>query len=431
MAEPSPEKIATPTQTRGMRSAILAQCFGCIGTIALTNGIMLLYFRALGLASATIVMALALPILAEALCMVPCAHMADRFGKKRFGYFGVGLMIFAYGLLVSASMLPWRYPLVIAGVLCYGLGNGCYAAGWFALLSPVVPEWQRGRFFGKLRVSWQMVGIGFTALATLMLRRETPLPVFAGVLLAVILFLGMRGLCYMGLPELEPSRPDTPPLLATVKRILPVNNYASFCCYVFLLMLFTGAAPTIFGLLEKQALDLSDKVVVTLGNMLMIGSVAGYLLGGKAVDRYGTKPVFLVCHLGFSLALLGFLTRGLAPSLLIYLLVLLHLLFGFVSAASSIAISSEMLALIPPENKALSTSLLMALMRGGAALSGVLSSWALQFGLLNDTWYLAGRQMTAYDTVLLVFGGMIAIIVVTLGLVPSIIGRSQWYPRGP
>jgi hypothetical protein len=108
----------------------------------------------------------------------------------------------------------------------------------------------------------------------------------------------------------------------------------------------------------------------------------------------------------------------------------LGLLFGIVQAASSIAGSSEMLALIPQENKSLSTSLNSALESGGRAAAGVLAGWMLDLGLFAEEWTLFGRILTPYDTLLLGFSVMITLTIVALGLVPSVVKTAQWAPRG-
>jgi MFS family permease len=162
----------------------------------------------------------------------------------------------------------------------------------------------------------------------------------------------------------------------------------------------------------------------------MAGSLIGFFIGGKAVGRWGTKPIFLSCHFGFGLVMLLFLFRVTDPApLAIVMLAVVHFLYGIVWAASSIAISTEMLALIPPDNKSISTSICTVLMRMGGALSGALSAWALNAGFLNERWTLLGRELSQYDTILLGFAIMVIMLVVTLGLVPSVLRKAEWVPR--
>ena len=57
-------------------------------------------------------------------------------------------------------------------------------------------------------------------------------------------------------------------------------------------MLFTGACPMIFSLLEKDVLGFSDDRIVLIGNLMALGGMLGFVLGGRMVDRFGTKYVF-------------------------------------------------------------------------------------------------------------------------------------------
>ena len=69
-------------QQKAMRDAILTQVFGCLGTLALQNGLVLLYLTARGLSSARILVFLSIPTLTSFLLTTPAAYLADRVGKK-------------------------------------------------------------------------------------------------------------------------------------------------------------------------------------------------------------------------------------------------------------------------------------------------------------------------------------------------------------
>ena len=104
------------------------------------------------------------------------------------------------------------------------------------------------------------------------------------------------------------------------------------------------------------------------------------------VDRLGTKYVFLCCHFGFGSVFLLFLWRYIFSGEVQITVAILTILFGMVQAASSIAMTSETLVLIPAENKSLATGLWFTLYSGGMGLSGVLSGQALELGILSDSW---------------------------------------------
>ena len=101
-----------------------------------------------------------------------------------------------------------------------------------------------------------------------------------------------------------------------------------------------------------------------------------------------------------------------------------------IQAASGIAMTSETLSLISSEIKSLSTGLWMTLYTGGNVLSGTLFSQLLKLGVFSNEWSWMGNPMSVYDGLLIICGGMILLLTVTLGLIPSMIRRkAEWIPQ--
>ena len=73
----------------------------------------------------------------------------------------------------------------------------------------------------------------------------------------------------------------------------------------------------------------------------------------------------------------------------------------------------------------------MSLQWGGAAISGVISGKLIAFGILSKTWNLNGLTLSNYDTLILFSSIMVFVLIVTLGLIPSVIKtkKSQWVPH--
>ena len=163
-----------------------------------------------------------------------------------------------------------------------------------------------------------------------------------------------------------------------------------------------------------------------IGNLATLGALLGFFFGGTMVDKLGTKHVFLTCHFSYALVLSLFLLRDFVPLPLVAVIGGLALLFGLVQAGSGVAISSEMLAVIPADNKPMATAVNLSLMSLGVSLSGVFSSRILQLGMLSPSWTMFGNPLGPYDSLLCFCGVMILLLVVTLGLVPSVVKKVQW-----
>lgn len=419
------------SRTRAMRSVILAQCFGALGAQAFESNFMLLYLAALGVGSSGILMYLAILPFVQAVLLLPAAWWADGSGKKLVGMTGLVLTVVGFAAIAGAGSLRAGVgpKLIGGGATVFATGIALFSAGWFALLSPIVPPEARGRFFARLRISWRSVGIVFAGCCGFLLSKDSPVATFQIVLAVVVAAQVGRLIFYRRVPEVERPVAHQRGVMSSLGEIIRLDGFASFCCYLFLLTLFTTNSQVLFGLIEKKILLYGDGLVIWMANLTMIGSLLGFLLGGWIVDRLGTKSVFLGCHFSFGAILTLFLFRGLFPVPSVFVLGPIHFLFGMVISALSIAVSTEVLALLPRENKSLAAAVVATLQRGGVAVSGMLSAWALRAGLLSDSWTLWGMPMSSYDSLLLLCAVMVVLLVVTLGLVPSVIRKAEWMPR--
>jgi MFS family permease len=422
----------TPVQARAMRDTIYGQCFGSLGYLSFSNGLLFLYLAKQGISSEAIMVILALPSMIGAMNIMPAGYYADRRGKKRITMPGTFLTAAGFVCIASAGFFEPVLSRVasVAGIVLYSIGQGMFNATWFALLSPIVPPGIRGSYFGRMRLTWQVVGFLFGVCSTFLLRKDSPLIIFQAILGLVACGMLVRTFFVARIPELEAPVPDERSIIEAATAIVRAPGYASFCCYVFLITLVTANAPSLFALIEKESVGFGDDSIVWMGNLYMIGAVMGFLAGGYMVDQVGTKAMFLVSHLSFGLLLCSFLARDFVPLPHLYSLGAIHFFYGAVWAASSIAISTEMLALIPPENKSLSTGLCTTLLVAGGALSSVLSAGALKLNMFQAHWNFAGSIVSAYDALLLICAVAVVILVVALGLVPSVIRKAMWMPKG-
>ena len=76
----------------------------------------------------------------------------------------------------------------------------------------------------------------------------------------------------------------------------------------------------------------------------------------------------------------------------------------------------------------LATAFNVTLVGGGMALSAILCGQVIRLGVLNKSWTLFGQAMSEYDALILGAGIMVVLLVVTLGLIPSVIRKAQWVP---
>ncbi|MDF7808999.1 hypothetical protein P4E94_16245 [Pontiellaceae bacterium B12219] len=412
---------------------ILTQCLGMLSAAFYQNGFFLNYFSKLGISSASIAFIFALPPLVGALLLLPFAFLADRTGKLRLALWGQVLVTAGLFLVLSAGWIPVRFalPMLIGSILIGSVGGSMQSASWFALLNPIIPKEIRGRFFSRLRITFMTVIILFSMLITQLLKHSQSMAVFQWIVGFVFLAQVARYFTFARIPELEKEhqlaeqRPSFAGSLASVFRI---QGFGAFNGYILLITLFTAAIPVIYGLMQKDVFKFSPAQIQLMGTLFLGGSIAGNLIGGRMVDRWGTRIVFLSAHISYALIILGMLARAWIPLPLPVQVGLFAFLFNSMEAVKGIAMTSEMLELIPARNKSLSTAVCMTLFSLGVGLSQLLVSQTIRWNMLSAEWTVLGKTFSSYDTLLLSFGVLIVLLLAAIGLVPKVVKNVRLMP---
>ncbi len=418
---------------RAFNAIILTQCLGMLTTNFFQNGFYLNYFTKLGVSSAAIALLFAVPPLLLAFLMIPFAFRADRHGKLRMALAGQVMIIVSQVMILGAGWGGVRLamPVLVAALLVYCVGGSLQGGSWFALLSPIIPPEIRGRFFGRLRVTFMTVSILFTLLITQTLKLSESMVAFQLLLGVVVLAHVGRYFSYARIPELESSPADPGERVSfgrALSAVLAVPGFNAFNSYIFLITLFSAGVPIVFGLMQKDVFGFSPAQITLMGTLFLCGSVAGNLAGGHLVDRYGTRFVFLFSHISIAVVILGMLARHWTPWALMVHAGICSFAFSLTQAVNGIAITSELLALIPSANKSLSTAVSMSLFSFGVALSGLFVARTISWGILAPEWQLLGCRFSAYDSLLLAFATMVLLLLATIGLVPVIVKKAQLMP---
>jgi len=404
-----------------MNAAIAAQCVGLLSAQLISGGVLLLYLNVLKAGSSLILTILSSAAIVSALLGIPIAYAADRAGLKRFGLIGNSMMVLGVGAIIVGGFFPSAGIAVICGGLIINtIGVAFFTSGWFALLSHAIPSFYLGRFFGRLRFSWQLVGIAFFLGVTPFMTRDTPIVVFQilfGVSLAGVL---LRSFFYSRIPDRSVPTETASPFWPTVTGVLKQKDYLPFLAYMFLLTFFTSQAMDVLRLLVKKGLGGSDSAILAMSVTGMAGALMGFFIAGRIVDSRGTKPVFIAGHFFFGLALFIFPLRGLLPLPMPILASVVTFLFGLVASMLSIAVTTESFQFCRGENRALSVVTIHSFQTFAAGSAGFLVAGVLRIDALAREWTLLGWTLTRFDTLLLGFGVMVVLLVVSIGLVPSV-----------
>ena len=424
----------TPGQRAGMRAAIPTQCFGIVAEGMVINGTLLLYLTAMGVSASRTIAILSIYPLTGALLLLPFAWLADHIGKKRVGSIGMVIGTVGWALVGLAGFAGEHGPSVIAfGIFLAALCFSMVGCSWFSLLSEVVPKEIRGRYFARLRTSFSLVSIGLSLIYAAVLVRNNGIIIYQIIFLIGAAAYVARCFCYRGIPELEATvteqRPSFRTSIAASLRNRPLRR---FCLYAFSLTVCTAGTGTLAALIEKHAVGYSDGRIILLANLSIAGSVAGMFVGGKIVDRFGTRLVFAGSHLALGIGLSAFLFRVMLPGELLLLVYLgtLHFALGIARGAIGIAMTTELMALLPARNKSVAAATFSIFQTCGVSLSGFVPAWLLQSGYLKEIWTVAGHQLTHFDSLLLGCSVLTLALIATLKLIPSMHNKAELASMG-
>lgn len=421
----------SPTEEKAaMRNIILTQCLEIVALGTTINGTLLLYLTAVGATAVRTMIYLALPPLINALLLLPAAYLADHYGKKRIGQAGIAIGVIGWGIVAFGAFSETSSEsIIVTGIVCASCSIAMFGAGWFSLLSPIVPAETRGRFFGNLRLTVGVVSLSLSVVFAWVLSLHNHTLVYQGIYAIATLAYVARWFTYRKIPELEPPTANTKSISFAdiLSDVFRTKNFAAFCSYMFLLSLFTAGAATLFAMVENRVLFFSDTHIILLSNVTLIGSMFGMFMGGRVVDRHGTRSVFAGCHILLAQTMVAFLLRVYVPlSVMPLYLGVLHFLLGGALGAVGIAMTTELLAILPEKNKSVASSLFIIYQTAGTALSGLLPAWFLKIGILKELWGLSKlQQLSSFDGILLGFSLMTLILIATLGLVPSMLKKSE------
>ena len=433
MAEQHAWMLNDRQRKRALNIIVVTQCLGMLTAFLFQNGFYLNYFDKLGFSSSAFAMLASIPFWLAVFLLLPCAYYSDRFGKLKLSLFGQVLIVVSLVLMLAAGWAGGSEAivLVVLSLVVFGVGGSLQGASWFALLGAIIPPHIRGRFFGRLRVTFTLVNILFAWAVARVMVATPSVRAFQGLLLFILLAHVARYFTYARIPELEVVDGEShkrQSFWTACRRVFEVEGFAGFNGYVLLMTLFTTGVPLVFGLMQKDVFAFSESRIMVIGGFFLAGTMVGCGLGGPMVDRFGTKWVFLITHVAYAFVMIAMLARHWVPWSLETHATLCAFAHSMTGGIAGVAISSEAIALIPATNKSLSTAVHMTLFNAGIGLSAGVVSICIGMKVLAGEWDALGHTFTEYDTLLIGFAVMVILMLAAIGLVPKVVKKASLLP---
>lgn len=420
----------TPEARRNMRLAITSTCWGELPSVIVKDsGIIVIFTALIGASEMVSVMSTALQDLALCLFMLPWAALSDRLGVKR--QISLAMYVSVVALFVSVCSpwaQGWASSVLLGSLTIYAIAMSAYLAAWLPLLEQVVPPAVRGLFFGRMRFAWQLTSTVFILASSWFVGRYATIGRLQLIIvLAAVASLGR--IFYVNRIVLKPIK-ESPPmrLYDAIRDVLANRSLTGFGVYLFFLYTAANAAIPVVIVFARNDLHLADSLVIVLSAVAMGGLIIGFLIGGRLVQRYGVKALLLATHIGFAVLNISLLTIHSGGIGSVIKLATILAAYGILLASASIAVSSELLALASPTNKAVSIAFGYSLYSAGLGVSRALASLVLGSGILSEQWQIGTIVFTRYHSLFLANAVGVFLAMALLVFVPAVTHRVQRLP---
>lgn len=408
---PSREPEAFPP---GAQNIFRFATFNALSYPIILGSPMILFAKSLD-ASATVVGIIAgmMPLLV--IFQIPAARHIGRIGYKRFVLGGWTMRVmFIMGmafvpLLGSFLAAPTQLALLLLLLFAFNLSRGISSAAWLPWMTTLLPPSLRARYLSRDAVLISVANCVILVVAGLVLGHSPDAWRFA-LIFGLSAAMGAASLRFL-------SRiPDAPfpENERTSKQPVPWRELAAFDPFRRLLRwnlvwaLAYGGTGAFSVSYLKTATTLGENQILALTGIAFIGGLAGIWLFKDRIDRHGSKPVILLCLLGW-LVLSGgwFALASDAVAINWWKILVLELGMGFAFTLVNMNNTRLAMALAPEMGRSHFFALYSVVANLSMGLSPI--AWGLALDFVGDRsalwWGLEWNRFSLYF-----LGAMIAFI---------------------
>ncbi|MBQ7696518.1 MAG: MFS transporter [Lentisphaeria bacterium] len=423
------ETLSPQERRRGRILAFFACYFGCISEVMLdSSAIIILYISMLGGSKLEVMLSTGFSAIFCMAAMIPCAFLISRIGMKR-GVTAACLAGCAGYLLMAAAPFfgPYQKAVCLIGCLIYSAQRSLYGAAWYPMLDVFLRPQDRGSFFGTMRFTYMILsGVLFFLIGKLM-GKEPPVELMQIVIGVTGLLILGRLYCMLHFPanpEENKFRLDIRSALGISVRNGPLVNYSVYVC--LLSMAFTSLVPvTLLYLKNHVGLDAGKvQIFSTIG---IAGSITGFFCYGFLQKKLKVKRLELSVHLIYTAAALTLALLSRNASGFIYIAGTVYFFISFAGSTFMCNNSTELLALARPGNKPMAMAFQQTYQNLGISIGRGGTALILGANLLMPSWDLGPLEICSYQTLFLLYGSLMAILLILLPTLPAIVPKHHDY----
>ncbi|MFA6104152.1 MAG: MFS transporter [Victivallaceae bacterium] len=421
------EKLTLEQRSGAKRDSIKSACYGALSSVMIQDSaIIILFATILGAGDMLSMITTSTQGIASCLLLVPAAFLSGKLGYKKtiMQFTAIGAV-----MIMLLAACPWFHgyakAVLLLSIIMFSVCMTVYAAAWFPLLDGFLVKSDRSDFFGVMRFSWQTFAVIFCFVCGLIIGKNPEIWMLQ-VIIAVS-GLGLLGrMYYIGrIPDGHQEKENIS-FTEGISEAIANKSLAGFSVYICCLYLAAYSTPPLTFIYIKKSLLVADNIIIIISSIALVGTLLGFLTAGKIIDKIGIKRMLLCIHFFFAFVNLTLFFIGTYSVFNLILITALLATYGFAAACSSIAISTEMMELASPNNKAMSMAFCGSCFSAGTGGSRLLASLILGSGMLAPEWFIGTMKISHYQTLFLVYGCAILFVCLLLVLVPAIFPKGNY-----
>jgi len=365
-----------------MHYLTLASLVGAVVGFSFSGAIPVLFADALGLASSRIGLLVSFLSLASVL-QILVARYVDRIGRKRLLISSsLGVMLCGVPLILLPSVPEGlRWPVLVAGIGGFAILVQVGAAGWFPLLHDLVPAKQRGRFLGRQRSRWIAGATIFLLVSSLLLSRGADLRYFQLIFAGAIFCQFLQVLFFLKVPERKVFiQKHYPSPFIGVGDVFRNEEFRAILIYHIVFGFGTCLILVFLPLFLKESLGFGTGLSLAYAQMVpLLGGALSVSLWGYIVDRYGSRPVYVLGTVAFAAILLLWVFVSDELPFTFLLVPLLCLASGVFGWGLDVASLRRAMSLVPEGKSSLYLAVFSNSIAFSAGVGAIVGGYALDF----------------------------------------------------
>lgn len=285
--------LSKAVRQKGQRFVVAGNLFAQAVTFICTGGLMMLFANdVLGYSPKMIASIMAFTPLIV-LFRVPMVRLLRRLPMKRILLTGIVIRI---GVVCALLLVPARllsFPLYLAIILTYVASQHlAISTVWQPMLRDITTNADRGQFFARMRLAFNITTAIVTAGVTLFVGSsitEFQYKVLLAVALlgAVNQFLWLRQIPTQEQPKEVTDQENSRPVMQIVRE----SKLLRRPLLIIVLLQFTNMQILIIYM--RQMLNIPSNYLSFFAMLILLGSSFSYLLWGKVADAIGFRPMLI------------------------------------------------------------------------------------------------------------------------------------------